>query len=86
MSASQSTSAPLVPESLMTLLTTTLSGLSYSVPMAFTQNVFFIIHVLHENGTSGVHQDCVLAPMLFNLYFDVAIHMLLEMTNCRAEV
>ena len=28
--------------------------------------------------TSGVHQVCVLAPTLFNLYFDVAICMALE--------
>ena len=28
--------------------------------------------------TSGVRQGCVLAPTLFNFYFDVAIHMALE--------
>ena len=50
-----------------------------------------IIHVLHENSTAavrayrqtseeftvicGVQLGCVLAPILFNLYFDVAIRM-----------
>ena len=28
--------------------------------------------------TSGVHQGCVLAPTLFNFYFDTAIHMALD--------
>ena len=28
--------------------------------------------------TSGVHQDCVLAPTLFNFYFDTTIHMALD--------
>ena len=28
--------------------------------------------------TSGVHQGCVLAPTLFNFYFDVAIRMALH--------
>ena len=30
------------------------------------------------SATSSVRQGCVLAPTLFNLYFDVAIRMALE--------
>ncbi len=28
--------------------------------------------------TNGVQQGCVLTPALFNLYFDIAIHMALD--------
>ena len=53
-----------------------------------------IIRALHKNSstavkaygkvsdkfpvTNGVRQGCVLAPALFNLYFDVAIYMALD--------
>ena len=63
---------------------------SYSLP----PKLLAIIHTLHEDSTaavraygqtsedftvtSGVWQGCVLAPTLFNLYFDVAIRMALE--------
>ena len=63
---------------------------SYSIPT----KLISIIRALHEHSvaaircygktsdefafTSGVCQDCVLAPTLFNLYFDVAIRMALE--------
>ena len=60
---------------------------SYQLP----EKLLIIIQTLHEDSTAavraygkisdkfpvtcGVRQDCVLAPTLFNLYFDVAIHM-----------
>ena len=63
---------------------------SYSIPTKLNS----IIRALHEHSvtaircygktscefaiTSGVRQGCVLAPTLFNLYFDVAIRMALE--------
>ena len=63
---------------------------SYGIPTKFIS----IIRALHEHSvvtircygktsekfavTSGVRQGCVLAPTLFNLYFDVAIRMALE--------
>ena len=64
---------------------------SYHLP----EKLLTIIRALHEDTnavvraygkasdkfpvTSGVRQGCVLAPTLFNLYFDVAIHMALDM-------
>ena len=58
------------------------------------EKLLSIIRALHENSTAavrtygkisdkfpvtcGVRQGCVLAPTLFNLYFDVAIHMALD--------
>ena len=63
---------------------------SYGIPT----KLIFIIRALHEHSvaaircygktsdefavTSGVCQDCVLAPTLCNLYFDVAIRVALE--------
>ena len=63
---------------------------SYSIPT----KLISIFHALNEHSvaaircygktsnefavTSSVHQACVLAPTLFNLYFDVAICMALE--------
>ena len=63
---------------------------SYSIPTKLVS----IIRALHKHSgasircygktsdefaiTSGVHQGCVLAPTLFNLYFDVTICMTLE--------
>ena len=63
---------------------------SYSIPT----KLISIIHALNEHSvaaircygktsdefaiTNGVRQACVLAPTLFNLYFDVAICMALE--------
>ena len=63
---------------------------SYCLP----PKLLSIIRALHEDSTaavrayrklsdkfsvtSGVHQGCVLAPTLFNFYFDVAICMALE--------
>ena len=57
-------------------------------------NLLSIIQALHEDSnaavraygkisdkfliTSGVRQGCVLAPTLFNFYFDIAIHMALD--------
>ena len=68
----------------------TLLRCSYGIPTKLVS----IIHALHEHSvaaircygktsdefviTIGVCQGCVLAPMLFNLYFDVAICMALE--------
>ena len=58
------------------------------------EKLLSIIRALHENSTAAVktygktsdkfpvtcsvRQGCVLAPTLFNLYFDVAIHMALD--------
>ena len=63
---------------------------SYQLP----EKLLSIIQALHEDSTAavraygktsdkfpvtcGVRQGCVLAPTLFNLYFDVAIHMALD--------
>ena len=63
---------------------------SYQLP----EKLLTIMQALHEDSTAavraygktsdkfpvtcGVHQGCVLAPTLFNLYFDVAIHMALD--------
>ena len=63
---------------------------TYSIP----SKRISIIHPLHKQSvaaircygktsnefavTSGVSSGCVLAPTLFNLYFDVAMHMALE--------
>ena len=63
---------------------------TYSLP----QKLIAIIRAFHEHSTaavraygkvseefevtSGVRQGCVLAPTLFNMYFDAVIHMALE--------
>ena len=63
---------------------------TYSLP----EKLFTIIRALHEDCTAavraygktsdmfavtcGVRQGCVLAPTLFNLNFDIAIHMALD--------
>ena len=63
---------------------------SYHLP----KKLLAIIRALHEDSnavvraygktsdrfpvTSGVRQGCVLAPTLFNFYFDIAIHMALD--------
>ena len=68
---------------------------SYRVP----PKLLAIIRALHENSsaavkayrkvsdkfpvTSDVHKRCVLAPALFNLYFDIAIHMALDENRSR---